>query len=157
MKNLINFIAISFFVYGCSTNKNAERIEDDQKALEQTSVEIRAAFAKGDVSRIISYHHPKVVKALGYNNFLNGREAVEANLKETLENFTLNFKENKVESLLIEGDIATEMVLFTIEGTPKVKGKPFVFKGRAIVVYIRYKPSPSGWASIREVIQPATE
>lgn len=157
MKGLTCFIIISFLLFSCSTNKNSVGTDGDRKALEQTSVGIRAAFARGDVKAIISYHHPDVVKALGYKNFLNGRDAVEADLKATLQNFTLDFKENKVESLLINGSTATEIAVFTIEGKPTNGGKPFLFKGRAMIVYIRYKFSPTGWASIREVIQPATE
>ncbi|MEP7317982.1 MAG: DUF4440 domain-containing protein, partial [Panacibacter sp.] len=118
---------------------------------------IRAAFASGDIASIILYHHPDVIKALGYNKYLKGRDAVEADLKGTFKNFNLFFRENQVESLLIQGNTAIEQTLFTIEGTPKDGSKPFVFKGRAMVVYTRYKLSPTGWASIREIIQPATE
>jgi hypothetical protein len=32
-----------------------------------------------------------------------------------------------------------------------------LFRGRTQVVYVRYKRSPTGWASIREIIQPATD
>ncbi len=155
MRSFTTFILISFLLWACSPNKNT--VDTDRKALAQTSIDIRAAFAKGDVQKIISYHHPDVVKALGYKNFLNGRSAVEADLKNTLQNFTLNFTENKLETLLIEGNTATEITLFTIEGIPKDGSKPFTFKGRAMIVYVRYKESPTGWASIRELIQPATE
>ena len=82
---------------------------------------------------------------------------MEADLKGTFQNFKLDFKKNEVESLLIQGNTAIEQTLFTIEGTPKNGSKPFIFKGRAMVVYTRYKASPTGWASIREIIQPATE
>lgn len=157
MKSLANLIMPLILLFGCSTSKNSTGTSEDRKALEQTSIEIRAAFAKSDLKAIISYHHPDVVKALGYKKFLNGRDAVETDLKATLENFTLNFKENDVESLLITGNVATEIALFTIEGTPKNGGKPFLFKGRAMIVYIRYKASSTGWASIREVIQPLTD
>lgn len=157
MKKFTNFVLVTFLFWACAPNKNAANIDTDRKALAQTSINIRAAFAKGDVQAIVSYHHPDVVKALGYKNFLNGRNAVEADLKNTLQNFTLHFTENKLESLLIDGNTATEMTLFAIEGTPKDGSKPFTFKGRAMIVYVRYKESPTGWASIRELIQPATE
>jgi len=158
MKILAGYIILSFLFLSCSSiSKNSGGSVADRKALEQTGIAIRSAFANGHVAAILSYHHPDVVKALGYNNFLNGRDAVGENLKGTLQSFRLNFKENKVESMLIQGDTATEIALFTIEGTPKDGGKPFVLKGRAMIVYVRYKPSPTGWASIREVIQAATE
>ncbi|GAB3782356.1 hypothetical protein GCM10028818_38040 [Spirosoma horti] len=129
----------------------------DRASLEKTSQAIRAAFAQGDVATILSYHHPDVIKALSYTKYLNGRDAVKADLAGTFQGFTLAFEDNQVESLFIQGDTAIEQALFTIKGTPKIGGKPFIFKGRAQVVYVRYKQSPTGWASIREIIQPATE
>jgi ketosteroid isomerase-like protein len=157
MKRLLIFIIIAFIFLGCSTTKNSVETDSDRKALEQTSIAIRSAFASGDIPSIILYHHPDVIKALGYNKYLKGRDAVEAELKSTFKNFNLNFKENQVENLLIQGNTAIEQTLFTIEGTPKDGSKPFVFKGRAMIVYTRYKLSPTGWASIRELIQPAIE
>jgi ketosteroid isomerase-like protein len=126
-------------------------------ALQKTSEAIRAAFAKGDVAAAMEYHHPDVVKALAFNKRLNGRDAVAADLSGTLQLFNLEFVANQVESLLIEGNTAVEQTLFAIKGTPKGGGEPFVVKGRAMVVYVRYKESPTGWASIREMIQPATD
>jgi hypothetical protein len=35
---------------------------DDESALRNTSVAIRAAFAKGDVAEAMKYHHPEVKK-----------------------------------------------------------------------------------------------
>ena len=128
----------------------------DELALQNTSVAIRAAFAKGDVTEAMRYHHPDVRKALSFNKVLIGREAVAANLRSTTSRFHLEFVDNQVESLLIEKDTAVEQTLFTIKGTPIAGGEPFLFKGRAMVVYVRYAPSPTGWASIREIIQPAT-
>ena len=96
-----------------------------------------------------------MVKALSYDTYLLGRKAVEANLAGTFKTFRLEFAENKVENVFFEGETATQMNLFTIKGTPKAGGQPFLFKGRAIVVYVKYKDSPTGWASIREVVQPA--
>ena len=131
--------------------------DKDRNALQKTSEAIRAAFAKGDVAAAMEYHHPDVVKALAFNKRLNGRDAVAADLSGTLQLFNLEFVANQVESLLIEGNTAVEQTLFAIKGTPKGGGEPFVFKGRAMVVYVRYKESPTGWASIREMIQPATD
>jgi hypothetical protein len=59
-------------------------------------------------------------------------------------------------SMLIQGDTAVELTDFVIQGTPRKQGEPFLFRGRAMVVYVRYKDSPTDWASIREIIQPAT-
>ena len=119
------------------------------------SIDIRAAFERGDVDAILSYHHPDVVKALAFNRLVNGREALRADLTGTLSRYKLEWQENNVESLLIHGDTAIEQTVFVIKGTPKDGGAPFIAKGRAQIVYIRYDKSPSGWATIREIIQPA--
>jgi len=128
----------------------------DREALEKTGAAIRAAFAAGDVAAVMKYHHPDVTKALAYNRLLVGREAVAADLGNTLRQYRLEFVENQVESLLIERDTAVEMTRFTIRSTPIAGGQPSLFRGRTMVVYVRYKESPTGWASIREIIQPAT-
>lgn len=118
---------------------------------------IRQAFADGDIEKIRSLHHPDVVKALGYNDLKLNRDQVIEGLVGVLENFTLEFVTNDVENILIQGDIAIEQTKFAIRGTPKSGGDPFLFKGRTMVTYIRYKDSPTGWATIREIIQPATD
>lgn len=128
----------------------------DQNAIERTSAAIRSAFAKSDVAEVMKYLHPNVNKALSFQKVLIGRDAVASDLRETFKQFHLEFVDNRVESLLIENDTAVEQTLFSLKGTPKSGGEPFVYKGRAMVVYVRYKQSPTGWASIREVIQPAS-
>jgi hypothetical protein len=129
--------------------------DEDQLALQKTGLAIRTAFAKGDVAEAMRYHHPDVRKALSYDKVLIGRDAVAADLSNTMSQFRLEFVSNQVESLLIEKDTAVEQALFTIKATPIAGGEPSLFKGRTMVVYVRYKPSPTGWASIREIIQPA--
>lgn len=118
---------------------------------------IRDAFAEGDIAKIRSLHHPEVIKALSYTDLKNGREEVIAGIEEALQNFSLTFVENEVESILIHGDLAIEQSRFSIQGTPKDGGDSFTFAGRTMVTYIRYEDSPTGWATIREIIQPATE
>jgi ketosteroid isomerase-like protein len=127
----------------------------DRAAVEATGAAIRAAFAAGNVAEILKYHHPDVRKALSFQNVQVGREAVGAGLQNTLRQVHLEFVENNVESLLIEGDTAIEQTVFAIKATPLAGGQPSVFRGRTMVVYVRYKESPTGWASIRELIQPA--
>jgi hypothetical protein len=58
---------------------------------------------------------------------------------------------------LIQDNTAVEQTVFAIKSTPKSGGEPYLFKGRTQVVYVRYEKSPTGWASIREIIQPATD
>jgi len=129
----------------------------DRESLQKTGEAIRAAFARGDVDTIMNYHHPEVIKALSFHRYLVGRDSVAADLRNTLQQFKLEFEENRAESLLIQGDTAVEQTIFAIKITPKSGGESQVFRGRTQVVYVRYKKSPTGWASIREIIQPATD
>ena len=129
----------------------------DRAAIEKTSEAVRAAFARGDIPAILSYHHPDVTKALAYNRYLVGCRALEADLRSTFENYTLEFLQNDVEILSIHGDVATEQILFSVKVTPKRSGSPFLFKGRTMLILVRYDQSPTGWATLREIVQPAPE
>src|ERR1700686_1657399 len=144
---LIAFLAVVVFTSGCSGQKSVQS-NIDRDALEMTSQGIRAAFATGDIAAIMAYHHPEVVKSLSYGNYLIGRDAVQKDIAATLQRVHLEWKENQVRSMLIQGDTAVELTDFVIQGTPRKQGEPFLFRGRAMVVYVRYKDSPSGWASI---------
>ena len=128
---------------------------EERESLKQTGDRIRAAFAKGDLDGILAFHHPEVIKALAYNRYLVGIDALREDLHETLHAFALEFTENTVESTLFHTGTAVETSLFAIQGTPKTAGTPFLFKGRSMVVYVQYSASPTGWASIREIVQPA--
>jgi ketosteroid isomerase-like protein len=152
-----NSTVLALFALVCLARNVYGASDKDRNALEETSEAIRAAFAAGDVDTAMEYHHPDIIKALAFHKYLKGRDAVAADLRGTLQQFTLEFVENQVDSLLIEGNTAVEQTLFAIKGTPKGGGEPFLFRGRAMVVYIRYEKSPTGWASIREIIQPATD
>ena len=116
---------------------------------------IREAFLKNDIATIKNLHHPEVIKALGYNDIKIGREEVIEGIKGTLENYKLEFVKNEVENIFLQKDTAIEQTVFSIKGTPKKEGEPFVFSGRTMVTYVKYKDSPTGWATIREIIQPA--
>jgi ketosteroid isomerase-like protein len=129
----------------------------DKAAIEKTNAATGAAFARGDIPAILSYHHPDVTKALPYDRFLTGRKALEADLQSTFENDTLEFVKNDVEILSIHGDIATEQILFSVKGTPKKGGAPFLFKGQTMLILVRYDKSPTGWATLREIVQPAPD
>lgn len=128
----------------------------DHRALNQTSIAIRDAFARGDIKTIMAYHHPDVEKSFGPASRVVGRAAVEAGAADTSKTFTLRFVENTVESLAVRGDTAIEVTRFVILGVPRKEGLPFTFKGRTQVVYVRYAASPTKWAVFRELIQPAT-
>ena len=157
MKILRSLTAVAFLFLACSTGDTYAGPDKDRELLQKTSEGIRSAFARGDVATIMAYHHPDVIKALSFRKYLTGRDAVEADLRGTLQQFSLEFEENHVESLLIQGDTAVEQTIFAIKSTPKSGGQPYMFKGRTQVVYVRYGGSPTGWASVREIIQPATD
>lgn len=129
----------------------------DRAAIEKTNEAVRAAFARGDIPAILAYHHPDVTKALAYDRYLVGRSALEEDLRSTFENYSLEFLQNDVEILSIHGDIATEQILFSVQGTPKKGAAPFLFKGRTMLVLVHYDKSPTGWATLREIVQPAPQ
>ncbi len=147
---------LSFSVYSQSADQFSGT-QAERDSLRNTSIAIRAAFSKGDVDRILAFHHPDVIKAVSYQSYQKGRETLRPGLKGTLDSYHLDFVENNTESLFINGGTAIEQTLFTIKGTPKGKGEPFIFKGRSMIVYVKYKQSPTGWATIREMIQPAID
>ncbi|MEO7215293.1 nuclear transport factor 2 family protein [Mucilaginibacter sp.] len=155
MKRFFYCAITAFYFYGCAGTPPVAGNDADKKALAETSRLIGAAFAKGDVKAVMKFHHPDVVKGLSYGSLTIGRDSVEASMARTFKSFRLEFIANKIEDELFEGNTATQISSFTIKGTPIAGGQPFIFKGRAMVVYIKYKKSPTGWASIREVIQPA--
>jgi ketosteroid isomerase-like protein len=153
---VLPFLVVSF----CCTAQTSDPYvgsQADRDSLARTGFLIRAAFSRGDVDAIMRFHHPNVIKALGYKNYQNGAEAVKAALAGTLANYHLEFIGNTMESLLVNGNTAIEQSLFTIKSTPVNGGQPLIFKGRSMTVYVRYNNSPTGWASIREQIQPATD
>ena len=131
-----------------------------QRALDEVLAHgamIRAAFAEQDLETIAALLLPEVVKALGYQDEQKGRAAVLGGIQGTLAAYNLEFVENVVENIYFQGDLAIEQTRFAIKGTPKASGDSFLFMGRTMVTYVRHAESPSGWATIREIIQPATE
>jgi hypothetical protein len=130
---------------------------EQKQSVGKTGDAIRAAFARGDVPGILAYHHPEVIKALSYQNYIVGIKALKANLLDTFRSFKLEFLENSPETILFHEGTAVEMSLFIIRSIPKASGPPSIFKGRSMVVYVEYPASPTGWASIRETIQPASK
>ncbi|MEO1436626.1 MAG: nuclear transport factor 2 family protein [Bacteroidota bacterium] len=149
------FLLLSLSVFACQTTIDEAAIKQEILDHGQT---IRDAFKAGDLETIIATHHPEVIKALDYTDLKNGRDEVIEGIQGTLENFILEFIKNEVEHIFIQDDVAIEQTQFTIRGTAKNGiGQPFLFSGRTMVTYIRSDESPTGWATIREIIQPATE
>jgi len=127
----------------------------DRQSLERTAKAIRDAFAHGDVKAIVALHRPDVVKYFGGTNVVTGREELQRGLIETFRNVKMEFVEHRLESLVFLGDSAVETSIFTIRTTPKAGGTPTLGHGRAMVVYVKSKESPTGWQSIREMAQAA--
>lgn len=152
MKQLITLFLAVLLAGGCAANRTNTSAAD-RKALEKTTAAIRDAFARGDVPAILALHHPDVFKAFGGNNVVMGRAALGKGLTETFRTARLEFVENRVENILFYGETAVETSIFTIRAIPKNGGQPTLSRGRAMVVYVRYKESPTGWASIREMAQ----
>lgn len=131
-----------------------ELYQENMVALTRTADSVRAAFFDGDAKTVMKYHHPDVIKAIGPDKLLVGRNAVESDLRETLENFNLEFIKNEVENQRINGDTSFKQILFSLKGTPKKGGESWIFSGRTLVISVRYDKSPTGWAIIHEIIQP---
>ncbi|NQZ43489.1 MAG: nuclear transport factor 2 family protein [Flavobacteriaceae bacterium] len=139
----------------------AQERSDEAKAKAQitaTGKAVREAFKKGDVQTIAKYHHPDVIKALGYDNVRVGREAVMQGLEETLASFDLEFLDEKSEEAFVyEGDLVIKQMKFALRLIPKNGDTPFIFRGRTLLVLKRYEASPTGWATLHEIIQPYQE
>ena len=160
LRKFLYILVFLFSLLGCTQQNSTtdkQTTETIRKEVLNHGAQIREAFLQGDLEKIRSLHHPDVQKALAYNDLKNGREEAIQALKGLLENYTLEFVENNVENILIRGDLAIEQTRFVIKGTPKKEGDAFVFKGRTSVTYVRYADSPSGWATLHEIIQPYTE
>ena len=148
---LIVLLAFALMMLATSV---AQSSQADEAALDKTDAAVRAAFAAGDLDAIRRYHHPDVVKALSPGALLVGRDAVVKEIAGSLKSAHLEFVESKIESSLVMGDAAVRIFHFTIRATPITCGPPSTFTGRSMVVYARSKESPTGWATIRELVQP---
>jgi ketosteroid isomerase-like protein len=127
----------------------------DRLSLERTTQAIRDGFARGDVAAIVALHRPDVVKYFGGANVVTGRQELQRGLFKTFRNVKMEFVEHRLESMVFLGDTAVETSIFTIKTTPKAGGSPTFGHGRAMVVYVKSKESPTGWQSIREMAQAA--
>ena len=123
----------------------------------ETNREVRAAFKAGDIERIALFHHDDVIKSLGPGRFFEGKEALKADLANTMANVDLEFgdgAENVRESLTICGETAISITRFSIGWKPKDGSEGGIARGRAMIVLVRSDEAPHGWVTLREVIQP---
>ncbi len=138
-----------------SSSQNFSGSEEDRKSFNNTKQAILDAFAKGDAALVASLHHPNIVKYFGGDNVITGRAALEKGLAEWFSNTKVEFIENKIESTVFTGETVAETSIFAIRSTPKSGGASTIHRGRSMVIYIRDKPSPTGWLSLREMTQEA--
>ena len=149
---LLAALVFMFFLVGKSY---AQTTAQDSISLEHTTRAIRDAFGRGDVDAIVALHHPDIIKYFGGDNVVVGRAGLAKGLTEMFKASKLEFVENHIESTAFNGSTAFQSVIFTIKVIPKNGGEPTYVHGRSMVIYVRYKDSPYGWVSIREMTQAA--
>ena len=154
MKPIFRLLIIVFF----STNAYTQDITDSialTQSLEKATAAIRNAFEKGDAALVAQLHSPNVIKYFGGNNVIIGRDAVEKGARDWFKNSKVEFIENTVENTEFIGKIAIQSGIFSIKTIPKDGGKPTIGRGRSVVIYIQDKNSPTGWLTLREIVQEA--
>jgi hypothetical protein len=77
MSKKLLVLTIAFSLTGAATAKRPTDSKADRAAINKTSEAVRAAFARGDVPAILSYHHPDVTKALISPLRVRRREAIQ--------------------------------------------------------------------------------
>lgn len=154
MKIIVQLLIIALV----STHVNGQQTNDSaalRSSLDNATAAIRDAFQKGDAALVAKLHSPDIVKYFGGNNVVIGRDAVEKGAREWFQNSKVEFIENTVESTEIVGKIAIQTSIFSMKTTPKEGGKSSIGRGRSMVIYIQDKNSPTGWLSLREMVQEA--
>jgi len=160
MKKLFVILAFALAACGGRPADNGAKgsltgTPEDREGLKRTTTAIRDAFARGDIDAILTLHHPEVVKYFGGTNVMKGREEMRKQLTSWLRNNRVEFVENTVESTVFNGETAIETSIFEIRNVPRNGDSATVGRGRSMVVYVKYPQSPTGWASIREIVQEA--
>jgi len=152
MKRPTLLLIVCILGLGCNINQS-NTLAKDEIALKKTTAAIREGFARGDVSAILALHHPNVIKYFGGNNVVVGRAALAKGLISTFRNSKMEFVGNDIESTVFNGNTAVETSIFTFKVIPKNGGSPSFARGRSMVIYVKYKDSPYGWVSLREMAQ----
>jgi ketosteroid isomerase-like protein len=147
-----------FFIVLFSMSARSQDITDTialKQSLEKATAAIRTAFEKGDAALVARLHSPEVIKYFGGNNVIIGREAVEKGAREWFKNSKVEFVGNIVESTSFVGKVAIQTSIFSIKTTPKSGGTSTIGRGRSMVIYVQDKSSPTGWLTLREIVQEA--
>jgi ketosteroid isomerase-like protein len=155
--NLIKFLFITICFLGMSacSDRNGSGSPEDRESFGKTKALILEGFSKGDVKAVLAMHHPDVVKYFGGKNIITGREGLRKQLTDMFNYGKTEFIENNIESTVYNGDAVIETSIFAMRLIPKNGDSAHVFRGRSMVVYVRYRDSPTGWASLREMTQEA--
>lgn len=157
MKTLCYFILISLMFDSCCSSPQSDNLAADKIALEKTKAAFAAAFARSDVKTLVALHHPDIIKYFGGNNVVTGRAELAKGLTAMFRTTKMELIQNQVESTAFNGNTIIETCIFAFRSTPINGGKPSIGRGRSMTVFVKYKDSPYGWVSIREIAQAAPE
>lgn len=149
----ILLVLICILGMSACSDRNGSGSPEDRETFDKTKTLILEGFTKGDVKAVMALHHPNVVKYFGGKNIVTGTEGLRKQLTDMFSYAKTEFIENNIESTIFNGDAVIETSIFAIRSTPKNGDSTRVFRGRSMVVYVRYKDSPTGWASLREMTQ----
>jgi hypothetical protein len=75
-------ILISLFPFFTAFTASSQSVDHfngtqaERDSLKNTSIAIRDAFSKGDVDRILAFHHPDVIKATSYKAIKRAEKAL---------------------------------------------------------------------------------
>jgi ketosteroid isomerase-like protein len=154
MHSIRMLLTVIFFlaVTACS-DRDGKGSPEDRETFNKTKELIQEGFSKGDVKAVLALHHPDVVKYFGGKNIVNGHEGLKKQLTDLFSYAKTEFIENNIESTVFNGDAVIETSIYAMKMTPKNGDSTRIFRGRSMVVYVRYKDSPTGWASLREMTQ----
>ncbi|WP_413666857.1 DUF4440 domain-containing protein [Mucilaginibacter sp. Mucisp86] len=141
---------------GCCS-RQSDNLASDKIALEKTKAAFADAFTRSDVKALVALHHPDIVKYFGDSNVVTGRAELAKGLTAMFRTARMELIQNQVESTTFNGNTIIETCIFAFRSTPINGGKPSIGRGRAMTVFVRYKDSPYGWVSIREMAQAAPE
>jgi ketosteroid isomerase-like protein len=156
MKVLTYLIVTISLITGCQSSP-ATLTAADRESFSKTLDAFKSAFANGDVQAILALHHPDIVKYFGGDNVVKGLGQLGKGLTQTFQVSKLEFAENKLENTLYVNGTIIETRIFMVKITPKNGGKPSYARDRSMVTCVRYKNSPYGWASIREMVRAAPD
>lgn len=148
-------IASLYIVLAACNDRPGPGSLDDNTTFKNTTQAIQDGFAKGDVEAVLLLHHPDVIKYFGGTNVVTGRAGLRKQLTDMFNYAKVEFVKNEIESTVFDGNTVTQTSLYGIRVIPKNGDSARTYYGRSMVMYVRYKDSPTGWASIREMTQEA--